>query len=71
MAVQLNRWVRGPANAIILGPNLTKARLNIPRDLVELWVKDVPRKCRFTRQSDPDLGRRGFVATLQCAGAWD
>jgi hypothetical protein len=35
---------RGLADAIILGPNLTKTRLNIPTNLVEQWVKDVPRK---------------------------
>jgi hypothetical protein len=35
---------RGLADTIIMGPNLTKARLNIDRSLVEQWVKEAPLK---------------------------
>ena len=37
----------GPADAMILGPNIQKTRLNIDRSIIEKWVKHAPRKSKL------------------------
>ena len=46
---------RGLADAMMLGPNIRKTRLNIPRALVEEWVRNAPSK---TTLWSPREGRR-------------
>jgi hypothetical protein len=36
--------VRGPVDAIIFGPDIRRAYVNIPRSLLDQWVKDAARK---------------------------
>ena len=51
--------------------NQGPAGIDLVIPMAVLGAKAPSAICRFTKQSDRYLGSRGFVATLQCAGAWD
>ena len=40
-----NPGANGVGDAIIIGPNLRKARLNLQEELVSHWLEDAPHEC--------------------------
>lgn len=63
--------IRGLTDAIIVGPNLTKIKLNTSQRLIETWIKMAPRKTSlWSKKVRRDLPKLLVVLEEWCSPSW-